>query len=75
MLRARFSKIQDSISENHSKVATQGCLKGVGEQKPMDLFPWFTLCQEFIFLGSWGVMKLFGHLLSSGELHVNTSLI
>lgn len=40
----------------------------------MDSFPWFALSQEFIFIGSWGVMQLFGHLLSSDEPHVDTSL-
>lgn len=74
MLTTRFSKIQESISENSSKGPTQGYLKGIGEQKSMDSFPWFALSQEFIFIGNRGVMQLLGHLLSSDEPHVDASL-
>lgn len=50
------------------------CLKSIGKQKPMDSFPWFALSQHFVFIGSWGVMQLFGLLLSFDEPHVDTSL-
>jgi len=74
MLRTRFSKIQESIYENSSKGATQTSLKGIGEEKSMDSLTWFALSQEFIFIGSWAVMQLFGCLLLSNEPHVDTSL-
>lgn len=74
VVRKIFSKIQKSISENPSKEDTLAYLKFVGEPKSTDSFPWFALSQHFIFIGSWGVMQLFGLLLSSDEPHVDTSL-
>lgn len=69
-----ISKIQKRIPENTSEGDTLAYLRGIGEQKSMDSFPWFALSQHFIFIGSQGVMQLFGLLLSSDEPHVDTSL-